>query len=473
MMSISVEYKKPELKEMILDYCLIDDCISGERQVKEKNIKYLPVPGDSDIMSERYENYLKRAVFYNVAARTLEGMIGQVFLRDPKINLPSLLKPLIDDCNGYGVSIDQLSKKALKEVLTKGRGGLFIDYPKSSNPTSLKELETGNIKPIVEFFKPEHIINWRTQQVGAKQMLVLVVLLQDYDYQINEFENKRTCRHIVLRLDEIGYSSQIYEQGEVYEQVYPTDSTGLKFKEIPFVFIGSENNDVFFDKPPFIDICNLNIAHYRNSADYEEACYITGQPTVWFGGLTERWVKDVLKGAVSLGSRGGVLLPEGGSAGLLQVSPNSMPKEAMEAKERQMVALGAKLVEQVSVQRTATEATLESTAETCVLGNVANNVSWAFQRAFEFAGQFVGISTGIEFELNTDFDLTIMSAQDRAQTISEWQGGAITWEEMRAALAKAGIATEDAEKAKQEIEDSQIGALSFDNSQSIPVGNNQ
>ena len=95
-----------------------------------------------------------------------------------------------------------------------------------------------------------------------------------------------------------------------------------------------------------------------------------------------------LKGEVQLGSRAAVPLPEGGSMGLIQASANSMPKEAMDTKERQMVALGAKLVEQKQVQRTATEAGLENASETSVLASAANNTAEAFRKALKWCMEF-------------------------------------------------------------------------------------
>jgi hypothetical protein len=144
------------------------------------------------------------------------------------------------------------------------------------------------------------------------------------------------------------------------------------------MFIGSENNDANPDNPNMYDLASLNIAHYRNSADYEEACYIVGQPTPVLTGLTEQWYKDILGGCVNFGSRGGIPLPVGASADLLQASENTMIKEAMEIKERQMVALGAKLVEQKQVQRTAFETKVEATSEGSILSSSAKNVSNAF-----------------------------------------------------------------------------------------------
>ena len=51
--------------------------------------------------------------------------------------------------------------------------------------------------------------------------------------------------------------------------------------------------------------------------------------------------------------------------------------------------------------------------------------------------------TELKYQLNTDFAIATMNAQDRAQLIAEWQGGAITDEEMRKQLERAGVAYED------------------------------
>jgi hypothetical protein len=129
-----------------------------------------------------------------------------------------------------------------------------------------------------------------------------------------------------------------------------------------------------------------------------------------------------------------------------------MPKEAMEIKERQMVALGAKLVEQSQVQRTATEAGQENVVESSVLSTVAQNVSSAYRKAIGFALEYMNSSDKFEFELNTDFEIARMSAQERQQLLTEWQGGGITWEEYRWNLKRSGVAYEDDKKAKTQIE---------------------
>ena len=60
-----------------------------------------------------------------------------------------------------------------------------------------------------------------------------------------------------------------------------------KLANIPFIFCGALNNSPDVDKSPVYDIAEVNIAHYRNSADYEESCFIAGQATPVLTGLTQ------------------------------------------------------------------------------------------------------------------------------------------------------------------------------------------
>jgi hypothetical protein len=233
----------------------------------------------------------------------------------------------------------------------------------------------------------------------------------------------------------------------------PTDSNGNVYNEIPFRFVNPRGNGCDVEKSPMYDICDLNIAHYRNSADYEESVFVVGQPTVYASGLTETWVKEVLGGKLQIGARGIIPLPEGGNAGMMQAAPNTMAFEAMQHKERQMLALGAKLVEQKQVQRTATEAGIEEQAESSVLSSVARNVSDGILWALQWCGYFVGVEEGqIKFELNTDFDLVNMSPAERDQLLKEWQAEAISFSELRENLRRVGVATLPDNEAMAAIE---------------------
>lgn len=458
-----VEFVRNELKHYLEQYTLIDDCIAGEQRIKEKKTKYLTLPGDvtKEGYTARYENYITRAVFYGVSGRTLEALVGKVFTRDAIVQAPGLLKLLIDDANGEGISLDQLAQKAVATVVAKGRAGIHIDYPKVQGGASAADLQSGKIKPAIKLYQPQQITNWRKTSIGGREVLTLVVLQELYTIADDGFASKQAVQYRVLRLNKGVYTTELWRQPQGTSRGFdvaeaesvPVDHTGKPYNEIPFRFIGPRESGSDIEKPPMYDLCSLNIAHYRNSADYEEACFITGQPTLWASGLTEDWVKDVLDGTVGMGSRGVLALPPEGQAGLLQAAPNIMPMEAMTHKERQMVALGAKIVEQKGVQRTATEATQDEEAESSVLSSVARNVSNCIKWAMQWAGYFVGVPEGsIDFQLNSDFDLAALSPDERRVLLEEFAQGGIAFSEYRENMRKAGIATLTDEQALAEYE---------------------
>lgn len=463
-----VDYKRKEVIDLSPRWNLVRDVLSGEKKIKDKGTEYLPAPNAADTSAEnkqRYEDYKLRAVFYGVTSRTLKGLSGQVFARDPVITIPTELDVVKLDIDGAGVSLEQQSRKALSHILAYGRAGILTDYPTVDKPASKQELENGDIRPTVTLYDPWDIINWRTITIGSKKLLSLVVISEASVVDDDGFEQQNDLYFRVLRLLNGEYHSQVWYFDEsqndfvMESDMVPKKGDGTPWDYIPFTFIGSENNDPTPDLPPLYDLAVLNVAHYRNSADYEEACYICGQPTPWFAGLTETWVNEVLKGRIPLGARAAVLLPDNGSAGLLQANENTMPKEAMEAKEKQMVALGAILVEQQSVQRTATEAGMEEASTTSLLATCSKNVSHAYTCALKWAAEFLGIagaeeddSKAISYVMNSEFDLSKLEPLMVAQIIASWQANGITTEEMRDNLRRGGIAYLPDDEYKTAIE---------------------
>lgn len=481
----NVGFTRPELTALLPQYNLIRDCLSGEPRIKAARKLYLPMPNETDQSPEnlaRYDAYVARAVFYNVTRRTLAGLLGQVFMVEPVIELPATMEVIKNNATGSGVSLVQDAKKALAMALAYSRCGIFVDYPEApEGGTSLKALAEGSIRPTINTFAPQTIVNWRVIEQGAEEILSLVVIYEPYCVEDDGFEMKNSYQYRVLRLNESGiYEHEIWRENipteidakmtaprkgdyRPYEKIIPRGADGNPLTRIPFMFIGSENNDSNVDSPNMYDLASINIAHYRNSADYEESCYVVGQPTPVVIGVDEEWVKNVLKGVIAFGSRGGIPLPSGADAKLLQAEPNTMMKEAMEAKERQMTALGAKLVEQKDVQRTATETRVEATSEGSILSSTTKNVSAAYLWALKECAKTMGLpETGINFELNTDFDLTKMTPEELRQVIDTWMKGSITFEEMRAPLRKAGLATEDDEIAKGKIEADTVKAMAME-----------
>lgn len=459
-----VDFVRPEVKDMLPVWERIRAACSGERAVKALGDKVLPRPNAADLSTEnraRFDAYLFRAVWYNASGRTSEALTGHVFSKEPVVTLPPTMKAMENNVDGSGVTLPQQAKAALRNVLQLGRGGLLVDYPKTDGAVSRQALLDGHIGPTIVLYEPEQITNWQTSAQGSKVFLDLIVLRETISTPgNNEFESGVAVQYRVLkRTPETGVTGHIYQkQGEgesadykeVLELAYqPTNHSGRPLQEIPFVFIGAQSNDHTIDTPPLQDLTDLNFAHFRNSADHEEACFLVGQPTPWVSGLTQEWVDNVLKGTIMIGSRACIPLPNGGQAGLLQALPNTMPFEAMKHKETQMVALGAKLVQDKEVQRTATEASMDQAAETSVLVSCATNVFKGYEMALKYAAQLTGgEETGIAFELSEPLSRNPITPEVAQAIMALWQGTLVDFEEARDLLKKSGWAWKEDDKVK-------------------------
>lgn len=488
----NVQFTRKELKTLLPIYDVVSDCCDGDFKVKSKRTKYLPQPNPTDLSSEnqeRYKQYVARAIFYNVTKNTYSGLIGQIFSKETQIELPASLEFLKVDADGTGKGIEQVSKEGVGNLLKGARFGLLSDYPKTDGTLTKSEIEQGNIKPTIKLYKSEDIINWRTKLIGSEVVYSLIVLREKVIYDDDGFEFKERWQYRDLRLNEENiYVVTIYYTNseipnaqsvfQIIDSFIPSGFDGSPLNKIPFEFCGSDNNDAEPDIPVLYDIAILNIGHYRNSADYEESSFITGQPTPYFAGLTEAWVKDVLKGTIQLGARGAVPLPDGGSAGLLQAQANTMPFEAMKHKEEQFIALGAKLVSPNGGTKTATEAQISNTTETSILSTLAVNASKAFENSIKHCLKFVSNNESDEskiiFKLNTDFEIAKMTPAERNQTLNEWMKGAISWQECRNNLRKGKVELEEDIKAREEIdtEIADANAMAIDQANAIAPDTN-
>lgn len=460
-----VNSKHPKFVARERDYTLIADCVEGQRKIKKEGTRYLPQPNASDLSEanqERYGAYKKRAVFYNATARTVSNSVGQSFAIDPVPTMPEQMLDWLDDIDGAGVSAIQQSKKALAFIVGMSRAFLWVDYPKTGGIVSLADAEEGGIRPRIILCDPRKVINWRIIQQGAKSKLALVVIEEEYIKKDDGFEATYAFQYRVLRLIDGKYWLEVHREGnggwQIVERVQPMNGDGMPLTEIPGTFIGAEANDVEVEKPLMLDIANLNVAHYRNSADYEEAVYMLGQPTPYLAGLSDNWVRDHMKGGIFLGSRECIPLPQGGTAGLIQPNPNTLPKEAMDQKEALMMALGAKLVERAEVAKTATEAGINESSETSILASCCKNVSAAYAFGFRHAAGFANISIpedpqAVLYELNTDFAIARMSPEEAGGVLQLYQANLITFEEARDKLKTGGWAYLDDEDAKDQLEE--------------------
>lgn len=407
----------------------------------------------------RQDEYEQGAICYNFTKRTLSGMVGAVMRKDPEQIIPPALDYLLDNADGSGVGLWQHAQDTLYELDSVGRGGLLVDAPDVTAATRAEQ-NAGRLNPMIAFYSAENIINWKLERKGSYNALVMVVLREEWEYTEpdSEFVVKYGHQYRVLEVVNGKYQQRLFrfkeDGGDFGEPIVIVPQLGnIAPDVIPFTFIGASNNDSTIDDAPLLPLAELNIGHFRNSADNEESSFVVGQPTLFIApgnGMTNEMFKEANPNGVRMGSRSGHNIGEGGNAFLVQADANNLAKENMLNKEQQAIQIGAQLITPTQ-QITAESARLQRGADTSVMATISNNVSEAYTRAIVWVAGMMNISEGteIDFKLNTEFFLQQMTAQDRTAWMADINASLLPATAYYAALRAAGVT----DWTDEEIED--------------------
>jgi hypothetical protein len=462
----SVATERKEYKEYLPIWDQVDDCVKGQKFIKDKGEAYLPKPDAENTTKanqKRYSQYLARALFMNATARTLSAMVGVVYSKPAVIELPSNLEYLLDNADGNGLGIEQHSRGSVEENVKKGRHGLFVDFPATDGVSTKQQQREMDLRPYIIKYNAQDIINWRTKRVGAVEKLCMVVLKEKNDVFQGFYESDVATTYRVLWLDGDGYynvtvmnliqdKDKIVVDDKSVNHYEPKDANGNRLNFIPFRFVGSRDNDYRIDEAPLYDLSSVNISHYQNSADNEESSFICGQPTLVLStASSEQELTTNNPQGIKVGSRSAIILGQGDSANFLQADPNNLPFSNMQRKEEMMVELGARLVSP-SKQQTAEAARINYGAETSQLATIVTNENEAYGDCIAWCSLYENgdAEPDFTFELNTNFFHEGITAQEITAWLSAVQAGKLPNEDFLRRMKAAGQISKD-----REIEDMQ------------------
>lgn len=363
-------------------------------------------PGDAP----RNKRYKQGAQFTNFTARTKKGLVGAVFRRKMVITLPPSIAYLEDDATGLNTGLEKLAQKVAGEVLQAGRHGLLVDYPPADDGLTAEEVGALGLRARIYSYAAESIINWKTENLNGAQHITMIVLKEEVSrVGVDGFTWEERIQYRVLKMVDGQYVQFVFTDDPSDEPTayMPKDSEGNAWSFIPFVFVGSEDNDLSVDSAPLYDIAMINIGHLRNSADYEEAIFVVGQPTLFITtDMSPESFEAANGGQIVLGSRKGYNLGPGGSAQLLQPNSNPLADEAMKRKEEQAQMMGARLIQPSNINETAEAARGRLSGETSILSIIRNNVNEAIYKCCQYALRFMGSMDDVDeisIDINSDF----------------------------------------------------------------------
>ena len=416
-----------------------------------------------------YEGYITRAQFFNATGRTLDGLSGMINCKPLIVTIPDGYDKYIENVDGKGHSLNQFATEVVKDFLTTGWGGILVDMPKMENVRSQKDFEDANRYAYMTYYKAESIINWHWNSDGRKQYLDYVIFKEKTEV-VKNFAVEQKYNYRVCMIDDDGYYVQILynDRSEIIDKAEPKDKNG-RFKYIPFYFLAASDNP---QEPILEDLINVNLSHYRKSADYENGLHWTGVPTPWTQGADVDTVlingQEVAKEPLKLGGSIVQNLPAGASMAYLEFSGSGCNQlaNAMRADEDRMAILGARIISQERKGvESAETAKIHRAGENSILSNIATNLSIVFTKLLKI---YLEWSSGNQLsdeehkvQFNTDYDVSTMSASDLAAYVAAWQAGAISKKTMFRNLKEGEIieSNKSFEDEQAEIDEEQASRV--------------
>jgi len=184
-------------------------------------------------------------------------------------------------------------------------------------------------------------------------------------------------------------------------------------------------------KSPIEDIVAANLDHYRLNTDYKHGMHFTALPTAFVTGFdktaqlrigsTTAWVTDTL----------------GATASYLEFKGDGLStfERALDRVERLLAVLGSRLLEsQKRVSESAEALAIRQAGESSIIAGISTSVTasmndvlrWVYWwHSTEAAPEDV-TAGHISYELNTDFEASLMSATEIQALVAAWQSGAIS-----------------------------------------------
>jgi hypothetical protein len=420
------------------------DTYEGEEAVKEANEAYLPKLSSMDSVTDpKYVAYRGRAMFFAATTRTVEGLVGMALRKPIEVELPVRFENYEDDITDTGVSLENFVKQVLGEVLLTARSGIFVD----------KGLDGS--RPYAVIYPAENIINWRIDDKGKPTLIVLLEYeeVQDPDDKY-AVAVKEVYRELFLDEETGKYTVREHRQDESNKDKFiitdlgtPT-IRGAALEEIPFVFVTPKGTDTTIQKMPLLDMINVNLSHYRTSADLEHGRHFTALPTPYIFGVDAK-DDDGAVIEINIGSETAIVSEDpGGSAGYMEFSGQGLSalERAMTEKAEYMAILGATLLQ---VQKKAAEAAetarINKSGDSSTMISVITSVEAAMQHVLTFMVNWEAIvkEDAVVVDINKDLLDSTIDPQTLTALMAAWQGGGISHETYLHNMKKGEILPDD------------------------------
>ncbi len=391
------------------------DLWKGTDALRKRSKAYLPqAPGEG---IQNYRNRLLRSVFFNAFHRTIDGLAGLVFRKDPKLgdDVPEQIVQQWENIDLAGTHGDVWTRDIFEDALTVGHAAILVEFPQTDGSQTARDELAGEVRPYWVPIKKEDIMSWRTENRGGRQVLTQIVLREMNFVDKGQFGSEKHTQYRVLSLADIGPVWELLEEREgvvmrVARGVYGNQT------EIPIAeIVTSGRESLFVSDPPLKDLAFLNVAHYQIWSDQMWSAHKTCVPFIFGSGISEATDPQTgQKRPLTVGANSAVLVPEPG-AKMQYVAHDGGSldnvKAILDDLKSEMGTLGLEmLAPQKRAAETATAKQMDKATSDSALAVSARGLQDGLERALDFHANYLRLNDGGSVEINRDFEGILMDA---------------------------------------------------------------
>ena len=449
---MDISTRHPQWAQFSSQWARCRDATRGADAIKAAKTRYLPALGSHRTSVsydgyDPYDNYLARAVFFGATRRTVLGLSGAIMRKPATIQgIPQDRADVLQSLGEASESADRIAANLATELVSVGRSILIVGAPEGQDGYAAR--------PFVSAVPAEAVISWREDLIGDRKRLTRLVVQGEEAAEVDgqtrqvpvwyEYALVDGAFHLRKWIEQTGADGK--SRRVMVSDVSPTKAGGRPWAEIPALIVNACSGIATdCEDSPSADLVELNLAHYRSSADLEFGSHLCSIP--------QPWVKcfDLNQGSQLVIGSGRAWSSENpnAQAQYLEFSGSGLGSIAagLVEKEKQMATIGARMLEaQPETNETFGAVRLRQSGDRAVLGKISDATSQAMTQVLRWVLQWStpsfdspAVAEQVLFRCNSDYDSTPIEPAQLQALVASLQAGTISWQTFHHNLSRGEL----------------------------------
>ncbi|MGE0209887.1 MAG: DUF4055 domain-containing protein [Lysobacteraceae bacterium] len=395
------------------DWQLIADLLGGTRAMRAAGERYLPKRPMEE--ASDYAARLGGATLFPALAETIKRLVGRVFSEPVGVNddVPAwIAEEVLPDVDRQGRNLHVFAKEWFDEALSYGVSHVLVESPRADGVRTRADQRAAGLRPYLIRIHPERMLGWRETDGQLTQVRIRFDRTED----AGQFGTRRIEQ---VRVYEIGRVQTWEKNGEGEWALVDDIATGLP--RIPLIALYTQRTGMLTATPPLRELAHLNVKHWRMQSSNDTLIDTASVPILALSGVQDG--DDVL-----IGAKHAVRLPPGAAMQYVEHSGAAIEagRRALLDLVEEMRQAGAKLLQPVEGNRTATEAREDASNDNSTLGGMATQLQDTLNDVLDLIAEYRGEAAGGTVQLNPNLDPELDTATAITDLLGLYREGIVS-----------------------------------------------